>query len=95
MRGLSVWVIVVWGMAFALLIANVGVSLYNIEVLIANDRAVTHSRDVNALIEDLISAIKDEEIGQRPMPAARPSRCWAAAPWVRFAAAWRRRPPET
>jgi len=65
MRGLSVWVVAVWGMAFALLILNTAVSLYNIEVLVANDRAVSQSRDVSEAMGGVVSSLKDEESGER------------------------------
>jgi PAS domain S-box-containing protein len=65
MRGLSSWVIAVWALAFALLILNAAVSIYNIDVLIESDRAVDHSRDVSGALGDLMSALKDAETGQR------------------------------
>ena len=65
MRGLSTWVIVVWGMAFALLIADVGVSLYNMDELAANERAVSRSREVSAAMNELLLSLTEAETGQR------------------------------
>src|SRR3954469_17703527 len=66
MRGsLSGWSAAVWVLAFALLILDVAVSTYNIDALVANDRAVAHSRDVSRAMSDLVSALKDAETGQR------------------------------
>jgi signal transduction histidine kinase len=65
MRGLSTWVIAGWATAFTVLVLNAAVSVYNIEALIEDDRAVSHSRDVRRTMADLMSALKDAETGQR------------------------------
>jgi signal transduction histidine kinase len=65
MRGLSKWVVAVWTVAFALLVLNAAVSIYNVDVLIANDRAVAHSRDISRSLVELLSAMKDAETGVR------------------------------
>jgi PAS domain S-box-containing protein len=65
MRAQSGWVAAVWSGAFALLIVNVAVSTYNVDALIANDRAVADSRDVSRTLADLVSSVKDAETGQR------------------------------
>lgn len=65
MRGNSGWVLFVWCLAFGLLILNAAVSVRNIEVLTANERAVSHSRDISRALRDLLTSIIDAETGQR------------------------------
>src|SRR4051812_38729632 len=65
MRALSGWAAAVWTVAFALLILDTAVSTFNIDALVANDRAVAHSRDVSRALADLVSAVTDAETGQR------------------------------
>lgn len=65
MRGLSNWVLAAWATAFAVLILNGAVSVYNVYALIEDDRAVSHSREVSRSLADLASALKDAETGQR------------------------------
>src|SRR5262249_3190473 len=61
----SWWVTAVWAVAFALLILNAAVSTYNIDVLIDNDRAVSHSKELTHELDDLLSDVKDAETGER------------------------------
>lgn len=65
MRGLLTWVIAVWGTAFALLITDVAVSLFNMDALATNDRAVNKSREVGAAMNDLMLSLTEAETGQR------------------------------
>jgi PAS domain S-box-containing protein len=65
MKGTSWWLIAVWAVSFTLLVLNAAVSTYNVEVLIANDRAVDRSRDIKKAISDVLSAVKDAETGHR------------------------------
>jgi signal transduction histidine kinase len=65
MRGLSKWVVCGWATAFGVLILNAAISVYNVDSLIEDDRAVAHSRDVSRTMADLLSALKDAETGQR------------------------------
>lgn len=65
MRGLSTWIVLGWSVAFAMLIVDAAISFYNIEELVANDRAVAQSRDVSRALADLMSALKDAETAIR------------------------------
>jgi signal transduction histidine kinase len=65
MRGLSKWVIGGWAVAFGVLVLNAAISVYNVDALIADDKAVSHSRDISRTMADLFSALKDAETGQR------------------------------
>ncbi len=65
MPGLSKWLIGVWAVAFAILILDTVVSIYNIDVLVANDNDVAHSREINRATSRLLLALLDAETGQR------------------------------
>jgi PAS domain S-box-containing protein len=65
MRTLSGWAIAVWAVAFTMLILDVGVSTYNIDALVANDRDVSRSRDISRALADAASALTDAETSQR------------------------------
>ena len=65
MPGLSKWLIAVWAVAFAILILDTVVSIYNIDVLVANDNDVAHSREINRATSRLLLALLDAETGQR------------------------------
>ena len=65
MRGGSPWIVAVWVVAFAVLILDTAISLFNLDALEANDQAVTDSREVSRALADLLSSLKDAETGTR------------------------------
>lgn len=61
----SYWMIGVWCVAFALLVANAAISFYNIEILTANEQAVGRSREVSRSLRVLLGSVVDAESAQR------------------------------
>jgi len=65
LRGVSVWVTVVWIAAVLVLAVNTAVSSYNINTLIYNEELVAHTRQVKSDLSHVLSAMKDAEAGSR------------------------------
>jgi PAS domain S-box-containing protein len=65
MRRLSWWVSVVWALAFALLVLNAVVALYNVRTLRRTDALVTRAENTRAELAGLLADVTDAESGMR------------------------------